>query len=73
MQQNSHFPALKPIYVLIIAAFSSANVSQIALAENKAEALETGTIEVISTTPYQALARLLIKCLRMCNRLQVKT
>ena len=55
MQQDSHLPALKPVYILILAAFASATMSQTAHAENKAEALETGTIEVISTTPLPGI------------------
>ena len=43
---------MKVRYVAILAAYAFvANAS----AENKAEALETGTVEVISTTPLQAL------------------
>jgi iron complex outermembrane recepter protein len=54
MQQVTNRPArpqLKPINAMLLAAFASLAMPQISWAENKAEALETGTIEVISTTP----------------------
>lgn len=47
-----HFPKISS---LIAAAFAL-SVSAGLYAENKAEILETGTVEVISTTPLQALA-----------------
>jgi iron complex outermembrane recepter protein len=43
---------LKKLHYLILATLA---MPQMALAENKAEALETGTIEVISTTPLPGI------------------
>lgn len=48
-------PKLKPINALLLAVFASFALPQIASAENKAEALETGKIEVISTTPLPGI------------------
>ena len=46
---------LNKLRYLLVAAFAALAAPQLALAENKAEALETGTIEVISTTPLQGI------------------
>ena len=46
---------LNKLRYLLVAAFAALAAPQLALAENKAEALETGTIEVISTTPLPGI------------------
>ena len=51
----SNFPQLKPLNILLLAAFASLSAPQTTRAENKAEALTTEKIEVISTTPLQGI------------------
>jgi iron complex outermembrane recepter protein len=46
---------LKKSNLLILAAYATFAAPQLVIAENKAEALETGTIEVISTTPLPGI------------------
>jgi outer membrane receptor protein involved in Fe transport len=46
---------LKKSNLLILAAYATFTAPQLVIAENKAEALETGTIEVISTTPLPGI------------------
>ena len=40
---------------IVLGLVGIASINNAVFAENKAEALETGTVEVISTTPLQAL------------------
>ena len=46
---------LNKLHYMLLTAFAALAAPQLALAENKAEALETGTIEVISTTPLPGI------------------
>jgi iron complex outermembrane recepter protein len=46
---------LNKLHYMLLTAFAALAAPQLALAENKAEVLETGTIEVISTTPLPGI------------------
>ena len=52
MQYSANPYQVKAIHLLVLAAFAS---PLLAVAENKAEALETGRVEVISTTPLPGI------------------
>ena len=64
---NSLQPKL--ILVAILAAYAT---PQMAMAENRAEAIELGKIEVVGTTPLGGLECQLSRCRQMYKQLKLK-